>query len=575
MAKKVNGRKSYAKTSPSLIDHIRVAGFGKGSFNETFVKLRIDDGERKRSALLRTDNLHGQHVSDQITRLNQKGAHLLSSKAKAQLIDLLQKTRPSGELFHVATRPGLSNNSFVLPHMVISAPRQRAEKYLYDLPADVLSKFRCQGTLEGWKKISENAAGNSRLILGIGVALSGVVAAIGGYEAPAIQFTGAPGSGKTQLGAIISSVWGRKLDASADRLGAAEIWLHTLNNLDPLLTAHNHTGLVLDETRNTGADKLAQQVLDAVMRSDGGISKGRLNQLEPRRTWLTPVISTSNLSVVELLHATKHRLDDEAYLDRLIDVPLPETGFGIFENLHGHATAGALGQHLKQIAASHFGVVGLEFAFELVTLVRHARKELLDWIEERRHAYIKRAGEDIASPGRDMTRVHNRLATVHASDCLAAELGLLDLSHEQIGEAILKCERDHVRYVAQKVAELSSKPPLELLKDFVRANEDRFIDLRQKLPKAKPAATVPGYHSRKKGVDYVLLTASDMTMAVGGTAAANQVKQDLQASGDIFVTAAGHGQIRFAAKWPIREKKGVPFRRPMIAIRASALLEAI
>lgn len=339
------------------------------------------------------------------------------------------------------------------------------------------------------------------------------------------------------------------------------------------MTAHNNTLLVLDETRNTGAQKFALQVLDGIMRIDGGMAKRRLTDASPALNWQVPVISTSNVSVVDLLHAAKQDPDDCAYIDRLIDIPVPENGVGMFEDIHGHDDLAGFVQRIKKITAKQFGVVGREFVLNVLALRAHAGDELLTWIDERRAAYIKTAREQIASPGRDMTRVHNRLATVHASCCLAAEMGLLDLTHEKIGEAILKCELDHVRYVEQKIAELSSKPPLELLKSFVRANKDRFVDLRQKLPNSKAVAAAPGYYSRKKGVDYVLLTASNVTMAVGGTAAANQMKQDLYGSRDIFVTAAGNGQIRFAAKWAVRQWKGVAVRQPMIAIRASALLE--
>src|SRR4051794_36998384 len=133
MAKKGDGNHN-AKSSARLIEHIKVIGFGKGSLGERFVKLRIKEGERRRWVLLRTDNLHGGNLTDQITRLNQKGAHLISARARTAFMELIQKTGSPEMTFRVATRPGFHGGSFVLPDIVLSDGSKRVEKYLEDLP---------------------------------------------------------------------------------------------------------------------------------------------------------------------------------------------------------------------------------------------------------------------------------------------------------------------------------------------------------------------------------------------------------------------------------------------------------
>jgi putative DNA primase/helicase len=571
MAKKVkNGNQTTELSSASLIEHIKVVGFGKGSFGERFVKLRIKEGKHRRSVLVRIDDLHEHNTGPVITRLNQKGAHLLSKKAKEQFMQLLQNTKPSGDEFAVATRPGRHRAHFVLPDMVISAVQPPLKKCLDGLPADVLGKFRFGGGLDGWKEAAQYAKGNSRFILGLGVAFSGIVASISGNETIAIQYSGPAGTGKTALAAIISSVWGRKQDPSAEKYGAVETWLHTLNNLDVILAAHNNTLLGLDETRNTGVGKFARPVLDAAMRIEGGIAKGRLTESGPRRNWQVPVISTSNLSMLDLLHATNQEIDG-AYLDRLIDIPMPEGGIGIFETLHGHDSLPAFVQQLKKITSAHFGLVGRMFVEDLLGLHGHARKELLEWIEERRQGYIRKARKSAVAAGRDLNRIHGRFATVYAACCLAAEFGFLGLKRGEILAAMLKCEQGHVSYAARRSVELSKKTPLHAIKGYLCANGGQMIDLRQKQVSQIGAIKPPGYLAKKAGDDYLLISEHDLSTAVGGTAAASKLKHDLQLTGDIARTGAGGGTTRFSAKWPIPQADGTTVRRPMIAIRMSAL----
>lgn len=549
----------------NLVKHIKIVGFGKGQDGERFVKLRIQDGSRRRRMLLRTDDLLEQNLAKQITHLNRKGARLLSAKARSQFLDMLQHAQACNEFF-VATKPGLCRGCFVLPNAIITDGGPPVKSYLHHLPPDVISKFRSHGTLEGAQQLAGYAKGNSRFILALGVAFSGLVAALTGNEAPAVQFVGAPGSGKTVLASSISAVWARRRDALAETLGGAEPWLHTLNNVDVVCTGHNDTLLIQDETRNSGA-----QVLDAVMRINGGIAKGRLPESSGRRSWRTPFISTSNVSVVDLLRAAKGDITDGAYLDRLIDIPLPEGGSGIFENLHGHEDVAQFARVLKKNTGEHFGLLGPVFVAYVLPLHRHAREELLGWIEERRQAYVKAAGKNVMRADRDLTRVHGRLATIYAACCLAAALGVIEFTRDEIKDAILKCEADHVRYVAEKVAQLNPNPPLQRFKEFVDANSGEFIDLRKKKVSVSSGVHPPGYFARKAGHDYALITDPALAKAVGGTAAASRLKHDLQLGGNIATTGGGKGKTRFSAKWPIPQGGRKTVRQHMIGIRLSAL----
>ena len=79
----------------------------------------------------------------------------------------------------------------------------------------------------------------------------------------------------------------------------------------------------------------ANAVLNALKDISGGRGKGRGNDPHVRTSY-TPYLSTSNVSVPQMLRAiTRLRVDDFSYIDRLLDIPAPAGGHGFFENLHG------------------------------------------------------------------------------------------------------------------------------------------------------------------------------------------------------------------------------------------------
>ena len=169
------------------------------------------------------------------------------------------------------------------------------------------------------------------------------------------SFFGAPGSGKTAVAMAVGSVWGlhREPDSARNR-GFAESWNNTLNNLEPVAAAHNHTLLILDETRT--ADKrgrpLAETITNAVMRLEKSAEKGRHNDAAPPKSWWVPVLSTSNKSLDEMAVEGRASIDD-AHRGRLSDIPLPDDGSGIFEDLHGFETHAALSKRLAELSLDH------------------------------------------------------------------------------------------------------------------------------------------------------------------------------------------------------------------------------
>jgi hypothetical protein len=81
-------------------------------------------------------------------------------------------------------------------------------------------EFGCLGTLEVWDRIPELAKGNSRFMLAVALAFTGPVVELLQLESPPmIQLFGAPGSGKTSMGAAAGAAWGGGRMGSSCSLG--------------------------------------------------------------------------------------------------------------------------------------------------------------------------------------------------------------------------------------------------------------------------------------------------------------------------------------------------------------------
>ena len=159
----------------------------------------------------------------------------------------------------------------------------------------------------------------------------------------------------------------------------------------------------LNETRtmsDVGRGRAAA-ILDAIMLAAEGRSKARYTEAGTR-SYQTPILSTSNDSVVAMLHRAK-RPFDSAYVDRLIDIPAPGDGSSFFEDLHGYSDVEAFVVRLKGLARANHGWLGLHFVRELAQALVRDRVEVVKFVAARRRAYKRRASKIVAH-GRNLDR---------------------------------------------------------------------------------------------------------------------------------------------------------------------------
>ena len=382
--------KIQSKKPDSLTSHIEILGKGKNKHGHRFTKFSIEGSAEP--AVIRHDNFERKAI---FQRLNQHGADLVTPRSQNELMNRIE-AYPRKTSFEVADEIGLFEDCFILPDRVIPTIRDGIEICLNDIPAEIRVKYKCAGTLEGWQELAKYAIGNTRLMFAFALNFVGPVSAIWRRQSVAVQFTGGAGRGKSTIAVVSTSVWGwDPNEVQGDLYGFGTSWNATDNELESICTGYNHTILLLDETGVTDRKPGAPvDTLDAVMRLNGQIEKGRKNAVGPRKVWSMPILSTSNVSVPQMAKARqvkeKNKMDPRVFCDRLIDIPLPSVGFGMFENLHGFQDNGDLPTHLKKLASEHHGLAGRAFVRRILKKRAEDPQELDDFLTAREKGYKKR-----------------------------------------------------------------------------------------------------------------------------------------------------------------------------------------
>ncbi|MBV8831068.1 MAG: DUF927 domain-containing protein [Acidobacteriaceae bacterium] len=527
------------KMSKGRTDKVNIIAQGKNEVGDRYLLLRIQDDDNVNEHVLAV----GASKEPDCAPLNRLGAAIFSPDAKREFMKRVQDEGSSLKVsFKVADRLGWHGRRYAHPAFP-------SKKLRLAIDEQLISKYRSGGSLEGWRKIAELASGNSRLMLAIALAFVGPIGPIIGARSMAIQLTSSKtGVGKTTALIVAGSVWGCKVDRNqANELGFGETWNQTANNLEHVAWAHNHTFLPLDETRH-GDPK---QILPSIFRLSGGLEKGRLTNPSSGRSWWVPVLSTSNLSVQELAGEASISVDG-AYMSRLLDVPEPPGGHGIFEELHGLADGEALSDQLKTLAKRHFGHPSVCLITALKKRCKADRKALRKWLRARKRSYIKRAVKELRFDVAGLDQLHDRFSTIYVSACFAIEEKILPWKKKELLAALLKCERAHLdlQITNKSVGDSSGKPPIERLRTFIAENRTTFASTNDITGKVDKDCV---YTNRHKGRDEILFSEEKFQAIVGGLGKAMELKHLLRQQG--LIASDGKKRLSFSVKRPVGNKR--------------------
>jgi hypothetical protein len=480
---------------------------------------------------------------EELGRLEELGEPLILPAAQAEFLKRAHAEAAKHPTFRVATRVGLFDNEFIFPDGPVP-PTADIEMYLDERQGDVHRNFRCAGTGAGFKELLDLCEGNTRVICGFGLPFSGLPCAAFGLDPPGLQFVAPGGWGKTPAARIVSSLFG--WDSSA-RLGFGSSWNTKPAALDVMAAGCNNTLLFLDEMSQAKAASV-----DNVMRLMQGQGMGRYTELH-RLVWCTPLLSTSNVSLISLMKRLGIEFDLAALIDRLPDVPAPDGCGCYFEDLHGSRDVGEFCARLDSLAEKNHGRVGRAYASRFVRELRSDRAGLRAMFFEHREYYMRKAAASIeAPPGRDLTRLHGRFATMYASLRVAKEFGQFPVARLDIREAALTCERDHVAFVARELGAAAATvgAPRERLQSFLERYSRRFVDLRPpgaRLPRDHDRERCPGYVGVHDGREEDWIWNDRFERVVGGKPEATRLKEELAEQGRLATQRRG-GSVSLVVK---------------------------
>jgi uncharacterized protein (DUF927 family) len=297
--------------------------------------------------------------------------------------------------------------------------------------------------------------------------------------------------------------------------------------------AHNDGLLILDETKRAGKDdkERANVVTSVAFGLAEQTEKERLTNKAPASAWRCFFLSTSNLSLSQL-GRRGGVIIDEAHRGRLVDIPLPRNGHGLYEELHEFSSGEALSNALQRRSVNYFGTAGREFVRKLVDECRKNKESLQRFIKNQRKRYLRAINDAIRDKSvTPLKRASDRFATTFAAGCLAVKYQIVPWSRQKLLKAILSCQLDQLPY--DEDDEGASSPTEELrakLVDYLDKHKAKFMNLNQKRPmygRDDLDTVAPGYRIKIGGQRWLYVTANQLKAIVGTGTNARTLKRTL------------------------------------------------
>lgn len=308
-------------------------------------------------------------------------------------------------------KTGWFGNAFVTPNGTIGDTSDN--RIIYQVPDISDHAYRQKGDLTAWKdEVASLAVGNSRLVLGFSVAVSGPLLGLLGEEGGGVHVRGPSSIGKSTMLYASASVWG-----APDFLSS---WSATASGLEGKCVQHNETVLILDEISQLDP-KDAAVAAYLIANGSGKARASRSGSLRKTAKWKVPFLSSGEISLAELAArdgrgAKRSAAGQEI---RILDVEADAgAGLGLFEALHDAPHPEALARRIKDGAAKVYGVAGPAFVERIAAnrdeITTTLKKAIDDFVAT--HVPMNANGQ-VARAGR-------RFGLIAAAGELAIELGI-------------------------------------------------------------------------------------------------------------------------------------------------------
>jgi uncharacterized protein (DUF927 family) len=275
-----------------------------------------------------------------------------------------------------------------------------------------------RSTLEEWQEnVARYAIGNHRVGLCISTAFTPPLLEIVGEPSGGLHLFGKSQSGKTTAMACGVSVWGR-----ADTSGWMRTWRATANGMEGVAAETCDALLALDEINMVDAREVGD-IVYSLANETGKARAARDGSARARRTWRILYLSTGEVPLAVKMGERGH--SPMAGQDvRLANIPADAgAGHGVFQDLHGMASAAVLVRHLRNATHHYYGTAARAFLDKLTSERATDPDGLAAYIADIRRRYL----EELAPDGADgqVISVATRFALIATAGELACTYGIL------------------------------------------------------------------------------------------------------------------------------------------------------
>jgi len=283
---------------------------------------------------------------------------------------------------------------------------------------------RLLGNIDDWRlHVASLAVGNSRLAFVLSSAFAGALLHILGVHSGSFNLRGSSSIGKTKLLIIAVTVFGNHVES----------WRATDNAMEAVAAAHNDRLMVVDELGQLDV-KLLGSIAYMLGNERGKTRMTGAIQVRKPFEWRLLLLSSSELSMSDMMESVGKR--SMAGQDtRMVDIPaaVGQSGFGVWENLHGFTGGAAFSDHVEEVALKYSGSAGEAFIRRLAEgreAVRH------EWQPYKSRFISEHVPADADG---QVLRVAERFALVGFAGWLATTYGITGWPERESEAAAVTC----------------------------------------------------------------------------------------------------------------------------------------
>jgi hypothetical protein len=467
------------KVSASSTDEVRVLG-RINQAGRRWVEVFYKDAR----AVVSLDEIVGR-PNDAFGKINRAGILIVTDQSKRRFKEQVEQISQWYRI-SVADKRGWHNSCFVLSNDFVAAPAFATPPYVV---LDDEEKWSARGTLADWHETAELLEGQRLFITCSSLAfVPPVLPLLNGFDNIAIELIWETSTGKSTLWGWVSSIWGGD---PTRKTGFMENWLATPSGLEPIMGAHRHCLLPLDEANLAAASapdrESRRQLFEVVFRLSQGVPKARYGDVSRPPADQLCWASSGNTSIIKRLRGIEPS-ELSAVMVRIITIPAQVTEqFGVFDRLpKGFADSGALINYLAKASTQFYGTPIR--AFLLCLIQRQAR--FPRWVPNTVYRYIEAFVDATGIDRNDgpALRVARSFGLIYAAGKLAQLWGVLP-SNWKIGWAVMACYQAHISQAAALQGyggHMASRPALHgsegsalnRILHYVRQHRDELFDLR-------------------------------------------------------------------------------------------------